>query len=168
VRSRDALGRDAAASWLLRAGAGDATPRRARRGCRGLEPPALGAARVHALVRATGRAGAAAPTIRPDGSTRRMKVWIDMTAPAHVLVFRPLIEIIRERGDKVEITARDYAQTVELLAMHGLEADAVIGHHAGRSRLQKVRQMTGRLSALKRWAKGRDFDIALAHGSHEL
>ena len=97
-----------------------------------------------------------------------MKVWIDMTAPAHVLVFRPLIEIMRERGDEVQITARDYAQTVELLAMHGLEADAVIGHHAGRSRVQKIRQMTGRLGALKRWAKGRDFDIALAHGSHEL
>jgi len=61
-----------------------------------------------------------------------LKVWIDITAPAHVLVFRPLIAIMRERGDEVEITARDYAQTVELLAMHGLEADAVIGQHAGR------------------------------------
>src|SRR5438045_11218 len=97
-----------------------------------------------------------------------MRVWIDMTAPAHVLVFRPLIKNMRERGDEVQITARDYAQTVELLAMHGLEADAVIGHHAGRSRVQKIRQMTGRLGALKRWAKGRDFDVALAHGSHEL
>src|SRR5213078_1758100 len=29
-------------------------------------------------------------------------------------------------------------------------------------------QMTGRLSALKRWAKDHDFDVALAHGSHEL
>jgi predicted glycosyltransferase len=28
--------------------------------------------------------------------------------------------------------------------------------------------MTHRLGALKRWAKGREFDIALAHGSHEL
>jgi predicted glycosyltransferase len=28
--------------------------------------------------------------------------------------------------------------------------------------------MTHRLSALKKWAKGRDFDVALAHGSHEL
>jgi predicted glycosyltransferase len=28
--------------------------------------------------------------------------------------------------------------------------------------------MTHRLGALRRWAKGRDFDVALAHGSHEL
>ncbi len=97
-----------------------------------------------------------------------MRVWIDMTAPAHVLVFRPLIEIMRERGDEVEITARDYAQTLELLDLHGLEADAVIGRHGGRSRWQKARQMTSRLHTLHRWARGRDFDVALAHGSHEL
>ncbi|HLX19566.1 MAG TPA: DUF354 domain-containing protein [Gaiellaceae bacterium] len=96
-----------------------------------------------------------------------MRVWIDMTASAHVLVFRPLIEIMRGRGDDVEITARDYAQTLQLLELHGLSAD-VIGKHGGRSRLQKARRMTGRLSALRHWAKGRDFDIALAHGSHEL
>ena len=97
-----------------------------------------------------------------------MKVWIDMTAPAHVLVFRPLIEILRGRGDEVEITARDYAQTLSLLELHGLEADSVAGRHGGRSRLQKARQMTRRLGELRRWAKGRGFDVALAHGSHEL
>ena len=43
-----------------------------------------------------------------------MKVWIDMTASAHVLVFRPLIELLRARGDEVEITAREYAQTLQL------------------------------------------------------
>ena len=97
-----------------------------------------------------------------------MRVWIDMTAPAHVIVFRPLIAIMRGRGDEVQITARDYAQTLELLQLHGLEADQVIGRHAGRSRVQKIRQMTGRLGSLRTWAKGRDFDVALAHGSHEL
>ena len=96
-----------------------------------------------------------------------MKVWIDMTASAHVLVFRPLIRILRGRGDEVEITARDYAQTLQLLELHGLEAE-VIGRHGGRSRLQKARQMTHRLGALRRWAKGREIDVALAHGSHEL
>jgi uncharacterized protein len=97
-----------------------------------------------------------------------MKIWIDITAPAHVLVFRPLVEMMRGRGDEVEITARDYAQTLELLELHGLEADAVMGRHAGRSRLQKARQMTHRLGELRRWARDRGFDIALAHGSHEL
>jgi uncharacterized protein len=97
-----------------------------------------------------------------------MRVWIDITAPAHVLVFEPLIEIMRARGDDVEITARDYAQTLQLLELHGLEADEVVGQHGGRSRLQKARQMTHRLGALRKWASSRDFDVALAHGSHEL
>jgi predicted glycosyltransferase len=96
-----------------------------------------------------------------------LKVWIDMTASAHVLVFRPLIEIMRERGDEVEITARHYAQTLELLELHGLSAE-IVGRHGGRSRFQKARQMTHRLGALRKWAKGRSFDVALAHGSHEL
>ena len=97
-----------------------------------------------------------------------MRVWIDMTASAHVLVFRPLIRILRERGDEVEITARDYAQTLQLLELHGLAADAVIGRHGGRSRWRKASAMASRLGALRRWAKPRRFDLALAHGSHEL
>jgi uncharacterized protein len=96
-----------------------------------------------------------------------VKVWIDMTASAHVLVFRPLIELLRSRGDEVEITAREYAQTLQLLELHGLEAE-VIGRHGGRSRVRKARRMVGRLGALRRWAEGRGFDVALAHGSHEL
>ena len=97
-----------------------------------------------------------------------MRVWIDMTASAHVLVFRPLIRILRGRGDEVEITAREYAQTLQLLELHGLHADAVIGHHGGRSRTGKARAMVSRLRALRSWARPRAFNIALAHGSHEL
>jgi predicted glycosyltransferase len=90
-----------------------------------------------------------------------------MTASAHVLVFRPLIRLLRERGDEVEITARDYAQTLQLLDLHGLGA-TVVGRHGGRSRLGKARSLFSRLRALRRWARSRDFDLALAHGSHEL
>ncbi|MDQ3992420.1 MAG: DUF354 domain-containing protein [Actinomycetota bacterium] len=96
-----------------------------------------------------------------------MRVWIDMTASAHVLVFRPLIALLRAQGDEVEITSREYAQTQQLLALHGLQS-TVIGRHGGRSGLGKARALAGRLSALHGWATDRRFDIALAHGSHEL
>src|SRR5437763_8063312 len=96
-----------------------------------------------------------------------MRVWIDMTAFAHVLVFRPLIRLLGERGDEVEVTAREYAQTLQLLELHGIEAD-VIGKHGGRSRTGKLRSLRSRLHELRRWARGRNFDVALAHGSHEL
>jgi predicted glycosyltransferase len=96
-----------------------------------------------------------------------MKIWVDMTASAHVLVFRPLIHLLRRRGDAVEITARDYAQTLQLLELHGLEAE-VVGRHGGRSRVGKARSLASRLHALKKWARPQNFDLALAHGSHEL
>ena len=96
-----------------------------------------------------------------------MRVWIDITAPAHVLVFRPLLPLLRERGAEIEITSRDYAQTVQLLELHGIQAE-ILGRHGGRSRLGKARSLTSRLHELRVWARGRQFDIALAHGSHEL
>src|SRR6266480_1956985 len=96
-----------------------------------------------------------------------MRVWVDMTASAHVLVFRPLIELLRRRGDEVEVTAREYAQTLQLLELHGIEAE-VIGRHGGRSRLGKARSLASRLRALRRWARGRDFDVALFRSAPEL
>jgi predicted glycosyltransferase len=96
-----------------------------------------------------------------------MRVWIDITGPAHVLVFRPLVEVLRERGAEVEITTREFSQNVELLRLHGMEATAV-GTHGGRSRVVKTATMVTRLAALVRWARPRRFDVALAHASHHL
>jgi predicted glycosyltransferase len=96
-----------------------------------------------------------------------MRVWVDFTASAHPLVFRPLVERLQAQGHEVEITARDYAQTLQLIESHGMTA-TVIGHHGGRSSLGKATQMRARLKALRDWARTREFDLALAHGSHEL
>jgi predicted glycosyltransferase len=96
-----------------------------------------------------------------------MKVWIDMTASAHPLVFRPLVELMQARGDEVVITARDYAQTLQLIERHGMTATP-IGQHGGRSRTGKAREMATRLRALKSFARDKQIDLALAHGSHEL
>ena len=96
-----------------------------------------------------------------------MRVWVDLTNSPHVLVFRPLIALLRGRGHEVEVTTREYAQTLELLDLHGIEATAV-GSHGGASTVGKARAELSRLYALRRWAKPRRFDLALAHGSHDL
>ena len=96
-----------------------------------------------------------------------MRVWIDITNSPHVLVFRPLIRILRERGAEVDVTAREYAQTLELLTLHGIET-TVVGRHGGASALGKARVEVDRLRALHRFARGRAYDVALAHGSHDL
>jgi predicted glycosyltransferase len=97
-----------------------------------------------------------------------MRVWVDITNSPHVLFFRPLLELLGADGHEVEVTAREYAQTLELLRLHGVAHHVVGPRHGGASTLGKARALAGRLRALRRFAKGRGFDVALAHGSHEL
>jgi predicted glycosyltransferase len=96
-----------------------------------------------------------------------VRIWIDMTAPAHVLVFRPIVDRLRARGHEVDLTARDYSQTVELLGLHRMDA-VVVGRHGGASPLEKAAALARRTRALLRFAKRRGFDLALAHGSNDL
>jgi predicted glycosyltransferase len=96
-----------------------------------------------------------------------VRIWIDMSAPAHVLVFRPIVRRLRERGHAVTLTARDYSQTVELLALHGMSA-TVFGRHGGASRREKAMALVGRTRAMRRFGHDRGFELALAHGSNDL
>jgi uncharacterized protein len=97
-----------------------------------------------------------------------MRVWIDITNSPHVLFFRPLIALLRADGHEVEVTAREFAQTLDLLRLHGIEHEVVGPPHGGAGTLGKARAMARRLPALRRFAKPHRFDLALAHGSHEL
>jgi uncharacterized protein len=95
-----------------------------------------------------------------------MRIWFDMTASAHPVVFRPVIERLRAAGHAVQITARDYAQTLGILDRYGLDYIAV-GRHAGASRPRKLMALAARTTKLHRWARG-SFDLAVAHGSNDL
>ncbi len=96
-----------------------------------------------------------------------MRVWVDCTAAAHPLVLRPIIESLKRRGHEVEVTARDYGQTLGILDRLGIPYEAV-GRHGGASRFAKAAALLGRSAHLARWARGRGFDLALAHGSVDL
>ena len=75
-----------------------------------------------ALPRADGALPALPRALRGDGLTQTaVRIWADMSAPAHVLVLRPIIERLRAQGHEVLVTSRDYAQTQELLALHRME-----------------------------------------------
>jgi len=89
-----------------------------------------------------------------------------MTASAHPVVFRPVIERLRQRGHEITITARDYAQTLGILDRLGLDYIAV-GRHAGASRARKLMALLQRTTRLHGWARGA-FDLAVAHGSNDL
>jgi predicted glycosyltransferase len=96
-----------------------------------------------------------------------MRIWIDLTNSPHVLVMRPVIDKLRERGHEVEVTARDFAQTLELCERFGI-AHTAIGRHRGGRIGAKAFGLADRSLALTKWARGRRFDRALGHGSNDI
>jgi predicted glycosyltransferase len=97
-----------------------------------------------------------------------VRVWIDVSNSPQVLFFRPLIGLLEARGNEVSVTTREYAQTVELLRLHGIGHEIVGPGHGGAHAWRKARATAGRVPALRRYARGRGFDVALSHASHEL
>jgi predicted glycosyltransferase len=97
-----------------------------------------------------------------------MRVWVDVSNSPQVPFFRPLLDLLSDRGHDVHVTTRDYAQTVELLRLYGIAHEVVGPPHGGASTWGKARATAGRLLALRRYAKSRRFDVALSHASHEL
>src|SRR5438128_7503507 len=94
-----------------------------------------------------------------------MHIWIDLANSPHVQFFRALIPEFAARGHQVEITARDFAQTVELALNAGMMPH-VIGGHGGGSITGKAGNLIGRARALRKWARDRGFDLALSHNSY--
>jgi uncharacterized protein len=97
-----------------------------------------------------------------------VRVWIDLTNSPHVLVFRPLIERMRADGHEVEVTARDFAQTLALCERYGI-AHTAIGRHRGGRLSSKATGFASRSLALARWARRQPrFDVAMGHGSNDV
>lgn len=101
-----------------------------------------------------------------------MRVLVDLTNSPHVPFFAPLVRELHTRGDEVVVTARRFAQTVELAELHGIDA-TVIGRHGGTRRAGKARAAVGRTWALDRFIgralhDGGPVDVALSHGSTDL
>jgi uncharacterized protein len=96
-----------------------------------------------------------------------MRVWVDLTNSPHVLVMRPIIRALEQRGAEVLVTARDFAQTLDLCERHGLACEA-IGRHRGGRLAAKGLGLLSRSTALSRWARGRKIDVALGHSSNDV
>ncbi len=94
-----------------------------------------------------------------------MRIWIDLANSPHVPFFRALTPEFVARGHQVEITARQFAQTVELALKAGMTPH-VIGGHGGGKLTGKAGNLVGRAAALRQWARDRGFDLALSHNSY--
>jgi predicted glycosyltransferase len=96
-----------------------------------------------------------------------VRVWVDLTNSPHVLVMRPVVDAMRRAGHEVEVTARDFAQTLELCERFGM-AHTAVGRHRGGRLASKGLGLVSRSTALARWARGRHFDVAMGHGSNDV
>lgn len=95
------------------------------------------------------------------------RLWVDMTNSPHVLVLRPIIAEFERRGWDVQVTAREFAQTVPLLERFGIDY-TLISKHRGKNLFAKAAGLLARTVGMVRFGRGRGFDLALSHASNDL
>ena len=106
--------------------------------------------------------------------TENRTIWIDLDNSPHVPLFAPIIKHYRNSGIEVILTARDYAQTIELLQLTGFgDTFKVIGKHYGKGKLAKIqgllvraRQLTSYIRLLRK--SGTNIAVAFSHGSRSM
>ena len=94
-----------------------------------------------------------------------MRIWIDLANSPHVPFFRALTDEFTRRGHDIEVTAREFVETVPLARAAGF-SPTVIGAHGGRELAGKAGNLFQRAWALRSWASGRSFDLAVSHNSY--
>jgi len=91
-------------------------------------------------------------------------IWFDLDNSPHVPLFRPIFKELSKRNLKYFITAREYAQTVDLLKLWDIEFE-LIGEHGGKSKIKKVANLFHRVYQLKKCIRGKNIKLAVSHGS---
>ena len=94
-----------------------------------------------------------------------MRLWIDLANSPHVPFFKALAPRFAAAGHEIEVTAREFAETVPLARAAGFDAQ-VVGVHGGREVSAKAGNLVSRAWALASWARKRNFDLALSHNSY--
>jgi uncharacterized protein len=81
-----------------------------------------------------------------------------------VPIFRPIFSELNKRGIKFVVTARDYAQTKDLLDFWNIEY-TLIGKHGGKSIFGKLKNLVTRTFQLRKFIKDKNIKLAVSHGS---
>jgi uncharacterized protein len=96
-------------------------------------------------------------------------IWFDLDNSPHVPLFIPVFAELEKRNIPFDITARDFAQTLELLNMQKIRHTA-IGHHGGKNKVKKIINLLKRSGELKKYIRNKFPGIKLpklsvSHGS---
>lgn len=92
-------------------------------------------------------------------------VWIDLANSPHVLFFRPVIDALEAAGVSVVVTARDFAQTVPLCELYGVDC-TVVGAHGGASIPGKIGNLFDRVRQLRSSMRSLRPSVAVSHNSY--
>jgi len=98
---------------------------------------------------------------------KKLNIWIDVTNSPHVLFFKPLIKEFEKNGHKVTVTARNFAQTIDLLKQNKIKYTK-FSHHGGKSLFKKIFFLFKRSYLLYKFSKNKHFDLALSHNSVDV
>ena len=91
-------------------------------------------------------------------------IWFDLDNSPHVPLFRPVITELEKRGIEYIITARNFAQTIDLLNLWKLKYYPV-GVHGGKFKIKKIANILNRSLQLRKFCKNREIHLAVSHGS---
>lgn len=91
-------------------------------------------------------------------------IWFDFDNSPHVQIFRPILKKLESLLIDYKITARDYAQTINLLQMYNLDYKEV-GRYGGKNKLSKIFNLYTRSEELIKFIKGKKILKAVNHGS---
>jgi predicted glycosyltransferase len=94
-----------------------------------------------------------------------MRIWIDLANSPHVPFFRALAGEFAARGHELWVTARRFAQTIELAEAAGFRPE-VVGGHGGGKLSGKAGNLFGRAWSLAGAARGRGIELAVGHNSY--
>ncbi len=93
-----------------------------------------------------------------------MKIWIDLTNSPHINFFKPFINKWEVDGYEIIITARNLANTIDLIKQNEWNYRE-IGGHAGKNKIKKVLYFPRRVFLLKKYLKKIKPDIGISHSS---
>ena len=91
-------------------------------------------------------------------------IWFDLDNSPHVPLFRPIFVELNKLEHPYLVTARDFAQTKELLAFWNVP-HVLIGTHGGRSNISKIQNLIYRAFQLSHRVKAKGIKLAVSHGS---
>lgn len=95
-----------------------------------------------------------------------LKIWIDISNAPHVRFFKDIIEHLKDEGEDVIITARDFGDIHKLMNLYDIDFISV-GKH-GVSLYDKLKASTDRIEGLLDVIGGEKIDVAVSKHSIEL